>query len=90
MTNKDRGFYKIMGPVFGSREIQRVTNDRLYDDPEKKWIINISDENDVDVAISINNNAVKNIYSKNDKEAIKILKEYFYCIESGIVPSIYR
>ena len=37
MSRKDPDFYSIMGPVFGSREIQRKTGDRFFDDDNKEW-----------------------------------------------------
>ena len=39
MSRKDPDFYSIMGPVFGSREIQRKTGDRFFDDENKEWYI---------------------------------------------------
>lgn len=36
-TNKD--FYIYMGPIFGSRIIEKETGDRFYDDAEKLWYI---------------------------------------------------
>ena len=35
LTNKDEKFYEYMGKFFGSRLVQRQTNDRIYDDPDK-------------------------------------------------------
>ncbi len=32
MRNTDRGFYGYMGRIFGSRQVQRDTGDRFYDD----------------------------------------------------------
>lgn len=45
-------FYKVMGPVFGSRLIQRQTNDRFYDDPGKEWFIERSGDH-IDYVISV-------------------------------------
>ena len=35
MTNKDENFYQYMGKFFGSRLVERQTNDRIYDDDNK-------------------------------------------------------
>ena len=32
MDNKQENFYTYMGKVFGSRIVQKQTNDRIYDD----------------------------------------------------------
>ncbi|WP_289181741.1 hypothetical protein, partial [Helicobacter japonicus] len=39
MTNKDEKFYQYMGKFFGSRLIEKQTNDRIYDDDSKEWYI---------------------------------------------------
>ncbi|MGN1070709.1 MAG: hypothetical protein ACI4P5_09840 [Candidatus Fimadaptatus sp.] len=30
-------FYALMGPVFGSRAIEKATHDRFFDDEGKRW-----------------------------------------------------
>lgn len=62
MTNRDEKFYKYMGRVFGSRVIERETNDRIYDDNRKEWHIYLEDEKVV-AFVSIANNIIKNIYT---------------------------
>lgn len=37
LTRDSEGFYELMGPVFGSRAIERATHDRFYDDAGKRW-----------------------------------------------------
>ncbi len=32
-------FYRLLGPVFGSREIAKALGWSLYDDPEKVWYV---------------------------------------------------
>lgn len=81
-------FYKIMGPIFGSRTIQRQTNDRFYDDPGKEWFVEISDKS-IDYVISIKDGIVKNIYIENGVKAVEILKAIYPDITSGIVPACY-
>ena len=81
-------FYKIMGPVFGSRMIQRETNDRFYDDPDKEWYIEQSGDN-IDYVISVKNGVIKNVYIGNGKKGIALLKEIYPDVISGIVPACY-
>ena len=38
INNNNPDFYKYMGKIFGSRKVQRDTEDRFYDDNEKEWI----------------------------------------------------
>ena len=35
ITNKDPGFYDLLGPIFGSRKVHRETGDRFFDDDKK-------------------------------------------------------
>ena len=44
ITNKDEKFYQYMGKFFGSRLVERQTNDRIYDDNNKEWYIYIEEE----------------------------------------------
>ena len=37
MTNSTPGFYELMGPIFGSRDIEKITGDRFFDDDDKIW-----------------------------------------------------
>lgn len=39
MTNKDEGFYKYMGPFFGSRKVAKELGMPLWDDDDRTWII---------------------------------------------------
>lgn len=61
MTNKDENFYKYMGRIFGSRLIEKQTNDRIYDDNNKEWYIYL-EEDKVLAFISISGNTIKNLY----------------------------
>ena len=81
-------FYKVMGPVFGSRLIQRQTNDRFYDDPGKEWFIERSSDH-IDYVISVKDGVIKNVYLENGTKAIEVLKAIYPDIISGIVPACY-
>lgn len=74
MTNKDEKFYQYMGKVFGSRLIEKQTNDRIYDDNDKEWYIYLEEEK-VMAFISISQNKIKNIYTTKEKYLEELLKE---------------
>lgn len=74
MTNKDEDFYKYMGKCFGSRLIEKQTNDRIYDDNNKEWYMYIQEEK-VMAFISINNGVIKNIYTTKEEYLEEILKK---------------
>lgn len=74
MTNKEEKFYQYMGRVFGSRLIERQTNDRIYDDNGKQWYVYLEEEKVV-AFVSISKNVIKNIYTTKDKYLESILKE---------------
>lgn len=73
-TNKDEKFYQYMGKIFGSRLIQSQTNDRIYDDDNKEWYINLEEEK-VKAFVSVNKNIIKNVYTTKDIYLEEILKE---------------
>lgn len=74
MMNKDENFYQYMGKFFGSRLIEKQTNDRIYDDDSKEWYIYIEDEK-VMAFVSINRNIIKNVYTTKEKYLEEILQE---------------
>ena len=39
LTRNDEDFYRLLGPVFGSRQIEKITRDRFYDDEGKIWYV---------------------------------------------------
>ena len=95
MTNKDKDFYKYMGKIFGSRLIEKQTNDRIYDDDNKEWYIYIED-NRVLAFISINENKIKNIYATKEKyleellNNIKSENKIYYSIVTKVYEKIYE
>lgn len=74
MTNKDERFYQYMGKFFGSRLVERQTNDRIYDDDSKEWYIYLEEEK-VMAFVSIHKNVIKNIYTTKDKYLEELLKK---------------
>ena len=91
MNNKDEKFYFYMGKMFGSRIVQRQTNDRIYDDTDKEWYLNIEDERVV-AFVSLTNNTIKNVYTIRDNYLSQILKAIRkdMKINESIVPNIYK
>ena len=74
ITNKDEKFYQYMGKFFGSRLIERQTNDRIYDDDSKEWYILMQEEK-VMAFVSVSKNIIKNVYTTKEKYLEEILKE---------------
>lgn len=74
LTNKDKNFYQYMGRFFGSRIVQKETNDRIYDDPEKLWYIYLKNNTPIGF-ISIKENVIKNIYAINSECIYDLLLE---------------
>lgn len=89
MTNKDPGFYNLLGPIFGSRKIQRETSDRFFDDDEKEWYLEIGDDTEILAVISVSGETIKNVYSSSQNSLVKLLKNVYPFTESSIVPSVY-
>lgn len=74
ITNKEEKFYSYMGKFFGSRLVERQTNDRIYDDSGKQWYLYLEEEK-VMAFVSIRKNIIKNIYTTKEKYLEEILKE---------------
>ena len=73
ITNKSPKFYQYMGKFFGSRIIEKQTNDRIYDDPGKEWYIYVKNEK-VLAFVSIHNDIIKNIYTTKEEYLEELLK----------------
>lgn len=91
MNNKEENFYHYMGKMFGSRIVQRQTNDRIYDDNEKEWYLYI-EEDRVVAFVSVAGNTMKNVYTIRDCYLIELLTEIRKenKIKESIVPNIYK
>lgn len=90
IKNTDTAFYDIVGPVFGSRKIQRVTRDRFYDDDKKEWIVQLDSNKNIVYVISVIDGVIKNIYSESPEATTNALKEIYDEISYGVVPVIYK
>lgn len=72
LKNTDEKFYQYMGKFFGSRLVERQTNDRIYDDASKVWYIYLEGKKAV-AFVSIQNNTIKNVYTTKEEYLEKIL-----------------
>lgn len=72
LTNKDENFYQYMGKFFGSRLVERQTNDRIYDDDNKEWYVYLEEE-EVKAFVSVSKNVIKNVYTTKDEYLEEIL-----------------
>lgn len=91
MNNKNENFYFYMGKMFGSRIVQRQTNDRIYDDNDKEWYLNIEDDRVV-AFVSVAKDVIKNVYSIRDNYLMEIFKELKkdVKIKDSIVSNLYK
>lgn len=69
ITRDDPNFYQYLGPIFGSRQIEKETHDRFYDLPGKIWYI-IPDLG----AASRMDFTIKNFWAVNEQAAEALLK----------------
>lgn len=95
ITNRDEKFYQYMGRFFGSRLVEKQTNDRIYDDDDKEWYIYIEQEK-VRAFISISKNVIKNIYAVKKEYLKEILQkvmeenEISYSVVTNYYMDIYK
>lgn len=91
LKNSDEKFYQYMGKFFGSRLVERQTNDRIYDDTDKEWYIYLEGKKAV-AFVSIHKNTIKNIYTTKEEYLEKILERIKKenKITNSIVTNVYR
>ena len=95
INNKNTKFYQYMGKFFGSRLIQKQTNDRIYDDDNKEWYIYLEDKRAV-AFVSISKNVIKNVYTTKGiylEELLKKIKKeknIIYSIVTNYYTEIYE
>lgn len=87
MIRGDERFYRVLGPVFGSRQIEKITHDRFYDDDGKIWYV-IEGKG----AASVLGKTIKNFWAEDDGCAEEILTFMKTRHENlnGIVPRVYQ
>lgn len=86
-TNPD--FYSVLGPVFGSRLIERVTKDKFYDDEDKDWYVGEGTGDNLEYVISIKDHDIKNLYIQNENAAGSALSLLLDEVSGGILPDKY-
>lgn len=74
ITNKSKNFYVHLGRIFGSREIERLTKDKMYDDDNKVWYVYYKRGNPV-TFVSVVDGVVKNVWSDDRKLLVDVLKK---------------
>ena len=91
VVNTDEKFYKYMGKFFGSRTIEKQINDRIYDDDDKVWYLNIEEDRVVAFA-SVCRNLIKNVYATKDSYLVELLQylKKEVKIRPSTVTNIYR
>ncbi len=90
ITNQNENFYQYMGKFFGSRLVERQTNDRIYDDDNKQWYLYL-EQDKVKAFVSISKNVIKNVYTTKDEYLVEILKNITkeMLITDSIVTNVY-
>lgn len=68
LTPTDAEFYSWLGPIFGSRAIEKKTRDRFYDHPDKRWYL-VPDRG----AASVLGGVVKNFWAEDEQTARALL-----------------
>lgn len=87
LTRDDANFYVLLGPVFGSRALEKETHDRFYDDPGKIWYL-LPEEG----VASILNGVIRNFWAADDRAAEMLIQALQQDAERlrGILPRIYE
>lgn len=91
LTNKSKNFYSHLGRIFGSREVERKTGDRFYDDDEKVWYLYYNRGNP-DTFVSVKNDVIKNVWAENREHLVEVLKKIIQEInvKECVVPSLFK
>lgn len=91
INNQADKFYYYLGKVFGSRQIENITHDRIYDDDNKEWYLYINNGNP-EVFVSVVGSKIKNIWSYNREHLIEILKKISVDLNIGdsIVTNLFK
>lgn len=91
LTNKSRNFYAHIGRIFGSREVQKVTGDRFYDDEGKVWYVYYSRGNP-DTFVSVQDNKIKNVWTEHKNHLIEVLNQINkeLPVKESVVPVVFK
>lgn len=75
LNNQSKNFYTHLGKFFGSRDIERVTHDRIFDDDDKEWYIKFNRSGKPVAFVSIAGGKVKNIWGDTENNIVEVLKK---------------
>lgn len=89
ITNSDPDFYSYLGSIFGSREVERVTGDRFYDDDNKEWHIHFGEDGVPDAYASVAGAKIKNVYALNNDALVLLLGVLLPQVAGGVAPIVY-
>lgn len=74
ITNQSKNFYAHLGRVFGSREIEKLTGDRIYDDDGKVWYVYFKNSKPV-AFVSVKDNVIRNVWDDDKNCLQKVLEK---------------
>jgi len=91
ITHTSKNFYAHLGPIFGSRKVEKMTGDRFYDDDDKIWYL-YYDKGVPDTFVGILNNVIKNVWTEKPEHLILVFKDINkkMTIKESIVPSLFN
>lgn len=89
ITNQSKNFYHHLGKIFGSRDVERLTGDRIYDDDDKVWYLYYN-KGIPDTFISVKDNVIKNIWGYEDENIVEVLKHIRKDIKESIVTKHFK
>lgn len=85
VSRSDGGFYALMGPLFGSREIAKEVGIHMYDDPDKRWFVAF--EHDADWPLlgvaSVRGSLVSDCYVYPDVRKLRVFTKILNAILEG-------
>lgn len=86
-TNRNEAdFYRLLGPYFGSRRIEKETRDRFYDDPGKTWYVTSGG------VASVLGGSIRNFWAEDNARAKALLAAMLEdgAVTGGIVPRLHE
>ena len=87
LNRTDENFYNLLGPVFGSRIVERMTRDRFYDDPGKQWYL-VPNQG----AASVLDHVIRNFWAVSEPVAVELIQAILedFGTLSGILPNVHE
>ena len=85
LNNKNKDFYVHLGSLFGSRLVEEITYDRIYDDADKNWYVYFEQDRPC-AFVSVKDHKIKNVYAKKKRYLVPLLEEVIN--NEVIIPSV--